>query len=90
MAFALAAVLGGSFSRFGYSARMGALAGAALVVRSVGFAVEAAAGSNPALNVLQYVVPVGAAIAACWVVFANRPRPAQPALRPVAAFGSTA
>jgi lipopolysaccharide export system permease protein len=90
MAFALAAVIGGSFSKFGYATRMGAVAGAALVVRSLGFAVEAAAGSNPILNVLQYAVPAGAAVAACWVVFANRPRQAQHTPPHAAALGSPA
>ncbi len=74
MAMALAAVLGGSFSRLGYGARMGVVAGAALVVRAVGFAVQAAAGGNSALNLLQYVVPLGATAYAFVVVFRNRPR----------------
>lgn len=74
MAMALAAVLGGSFSRFGYAARMGGVAGAALVVRALGFAVQAAAAGDPGLNVLQYAVPIGATAYAFTVVFRNRPR----------------
>jgi len=74
MAIALAAVLGGSFSRLGYTTRMGAAAGMALVVRATGFAVQAAAGGQPAFNVLQYLVPIGATALAFVVLFRNRPR----------------
>jgi len=58
MAFAIFGVLGGSFSRIGYTRRIatvGALAGA---VRIVGFAVQSASVHTPSLNVLQYIVPI--------------------------------
>jgi len=58
----LAAVLGGTFSRLGYGRRIAAVAGAATLVRIVGFAVQAACAEAIWLNPLQYVVP----IAACW------------------------
>jgi lipopolysaccharide export system permease protein len=43
MAMALAAVIGGSFNRMGYTARMAVVAGVAVVVRTMGFAVQASA-----------------------------------------------
>jgi lipopolysaccharide export system permease protein len=95
MAMALAAVLGGSFSRFGYAARMGAVAGAAVVVRSIGFAVQAAAAGDAGLNLLQYAVPLAATAYAFFVIFRNRPRrraktPPQGAAAPAGALGSPA
>lgn len=60
MAMALAAVIGGSFSRMGYGKRMAAVAGAAVVVRILGFGVQAACEDTAALNVLQYAVPIAA------------------------------
>ncbi|MGI8840575.1 MAG: LPS export ABC transporter permease LptF [Caulobacteraceae bacterium] len=72
---ALAAVIGGAFSRLGYGARMSAAAAQALVVRTLGFAVQAAAGAAPALNVLQYAIPIGAGTVAAMVLFSRRARP---------------
>lgn len=60
MTMALAAVLGGSFSRMGYGKRMAAVGAAAAVVRIVGFGVQAACEDSAWLNVLQYVVPLAA------------------------------
>ncbi len=60
MTMALAAVLGGSFSRMGYGKRMAAVGAAAGVVRIVGFGVQAACEDSAWLNVLQYVVPLAA------------------------------
>ncbi len=57
---ALAAVLGGSFSRMGYGKRMAAVGAAAAVVRIVGFGVQAACEDNAWLNVLQYMAPLAA------------------------------
>ena len=59
MAMALTAVIGGSFSRLGYGARIGAVALAALVVRVAGFGAQAAAGSASSLNLAQYLIPLG-------------------------------
>lgn len=58
MTMALAAVLGGSFSRMGYGKRIAAVAAAAGIVRIVGFGVQAACEDDPWLNVLQYLVPL--------------------------------
>jgi len=61
---ALSAVIGGQFSRLGYARRIiyaAAIAGAA---RVIAFGAQAAAGDSPALNVLQYLIPIGIAYAA--------------------------
>ncbi|MEO8926196.1 MAG: LPS export ABC transporter permease LptF [Caulobacteraceae bacterium] len=75
MFMALAAVIGGAFSRLGYGARMAAVAAGAVVARTLGFAAQAAAGAAPALNVLQYAIPLGAAAVAAWVLFGGRTKP---------------
>jgi lipopolysaccharide export system permease protein len=69
MAMAFAGVVGGSFSRMGYGARIAAVAGAALFVRTLGFAALVAAGSKPELNFLQYAAPLLALMAAAAVIF---------------------
>jgi lipopolysaccharide export system permease protein len=74
MALALFAVIGGSFSRLGYGARIATAACAALVVRVAGLIAEAAAGSSPPLNLLQYAVPLGATAIALAFLFARRTR----------------
>lgn len=60
MAMALAAVIGGSFSRMGYGKRIAAIGAAAAVVRIMGFGVQAACDDSAWLNVLQYAVPIAA------------------------------
>ena len=72
----LAAVIGGAFSRLGYGARMAAVAAEALVVRTVGFAIQTAAATTPALNVLQYGIPIAAVAASAVVLFRQRAGPA--------------
>ena len=69
MAMAMAAVLGGPFQKLGYGARIAAVAAAALVVRTSGFAIQAAADGAPWINVAQYLLPVGAMIASAVVLF---------------------
>lgn len=58
MAVAIAAVLGGSFSRTGYARRIAFASAAAITVRLLGFAVLSACGSNAWLNILQYLLPI--------------------------------
>ena len=58
MALALYGLLGGAFSRNGYGRRIAAVAATAGVVRILGFIIQAACDSTPALNLLQYVVPL--------------------------------
>lgn len=60
MAMALTAILGGAYSRTGYSLRIAKAAGAFLVVRVLGYAIVAASAWNGWLNVLQYALPIAA------------------------------
>jgi lipopolysaccharide export system permease protein len=69
MFMALAAVIGGEFNRLGYSARIAAVTGAALIVRMLGFAVQSVASSHPDLNLLQYLVPILATLISAGVLF---------------------
>jgi lipopolysaccharide export system permease protein len=55
---ALVGVLGGQFSRSGYSRRIMIAAAIALLVRLLALVLQAAADDDPDLNVLQYVLPV--------------------------------
>jgi lipopolysaccharide export system permease protein len=72
MIMAFAAVIGGSFNKLGYATRMAAVAAAALLLRTLGFAVQAAAGGMPALNLLQYLLPAGAAAVAGAILLSGR------------------
>jgi lipopolysaccharide export system permease protein len=75
MAMALAAIMGGQFSRTGYSLRIAKAAGAFLIVRIVGYGVVAASGWNGWLNVIQYLLPLAAAAIALRLLFrALKPR----------------
>ena len=58
VSLALAAVLGGGFSRMGYGKRIATAAAIAAVVRIVGVGVQAVADDNAWLNLLQYAVPI--------------------------------
>ena len=60
MSLALAAVIGGAFSRLGYGRRMAIIGAAAAVLRILGFAAQAACDDNVWLNVIQYAIPLGA------------------------------
>ncbi|MGZ3314465.1 MAG: LPS export ABC transporter permease LptF [Caulobacteraceae bacterium] len=57
---ALAAVLGGGFSRLGYGKRILTAIGVAAVDRIAGFGVQAVADDTVWLNALQYAVPLAA------------------------------
>jgi lipopolysaccharide export system permease protein len=70
---AAAGVLGGAFSRTGYSARIAAVCGIALVVRILGFGAQAAAAGGSTLNILQYAVPLIPAFVAFQILF-RKPR----------------
>ncbi|WP_140985282.1 LptF/LptG family permease [Asticcacaulis tiandongensis] len=56
---AVVGVLGGHFSRHGYGRRIAIVSAIAAGTRIFGFAVEAACSGTPALNILQYAVPLG-------------------------------
>ncbi|WP_292054186.1 MULTISPECIES: LptF/LptG family permease [unclassified Brevundimonas] len=75
MGFALSAILGGAFSRTGYTGRIARAAGLFLVVRVIGYGLVAAAAWNGWLNILQYLLPLGATVLAVRHLFrALKPR----------------
>jgi lipopolysaccharide export system permease protein len=60
MALALAAVLGGQFSRLGYARRIVVIGVVAGIVRIIGAGAQALCDSQPWANVLQYAIPLAA------------------------------
>jgi lipopolysaccharide export system permease protein len=75
MAMALAAIIGGGFSRLGYGRRIATMAGLAALTRIIGFVVQAACAGNVWLNVLQYAVPLLALGFALRSIFRRPARP---------------
>jgi lipopolysaccharide export system permease protein len=73
MALALAAVLGGAFSRLGYGARIAAAGAAGVGVRVLGFVAGAAADGNASLNFLQYSPPLICFIVCMLIVLRQHP-----------------
>ena len=81
MAMALTAIMGGPFSRTGYSVRIAKVAGAFLFVRIAGYGVVSASAWNGWLNIFQYLLPIVATAIALRLLFRAlkpRPRPAWP------------
>jgi lipopolysaccharide export system permease protein len=72
MALALAAIIGGGFSRLGYGRRIAIMGAVAAGVRLIGFQVQAACEDSAWLNALQYVVPLATTWIALAVVFRQR------------------
>lgn len=72
MAMALSAIIGGGFSRLGYAKRIATLAGAAAVVRILGFIAQSASEDSVWVNTLQYAIPLGATAFALRGVFRQR------------------
>jgi lipopolysaccharide export system permease protein len=72
MAMALAAIIGGGFSRLGYGRRIAVMAGLAALARIIGFVVQAACEGDVWLNVLQYGVPLIALAFALRSIFTTR------------------
>jgi lipopolysaccharide export system permease protein len=87
MAFAVFAVLGGPFSRIGYGRRIAWIAASAGIVRIIGFAVQAACDSTPALNILQYVIPIAPIIYISLKLYPRRYERSLAPLLPVMASG---
>jgi len=75
MALALAAVLGGGFSRLGYGNRIASYSAGAAILRIMGFGVQAICEKSVGLNFLQYAVPLAAAAWALHVLFKKVPVP---------------
>jgi lipopolysaccharide export system permease protein len=91
MAMALAAIIGGGFSRLGYGRRIAAMSGLAAFTRIIGFVVQAACDGNVWLNVLQYGVPLIALAFALRSIFTQRAhRAAARSRRPAASLGGAA
>lgn len=79
---ALAGVLIGEFSRQGYGRRIAIAAVWALVVRLAALAVAAAAADDPALNVLQYALPIAAILVASTMLGGKQTRRRRHSLGP--------
>ena len=60
MAMALAAVIGGPFSRLGYANRIVAVAAASGLVRILGIACQALCDNAAWINIFQYAIPLAA------------------------------
>jgi len=68
---AVVAVLGGDFSRKGYSKRIGIASAAAITVLIVQLAAQSAAADDPAMNVLQWVLPIIVTAGLSYVYFSR-------------------
>jgi lipopolysaccharide export system permease protein len=68
---AIYAVLGGDFSRRGYDRRIGFATGGALLVLAVQLAVQSEASNEPALNALQWIVPIATIIGLSYLYFSR-------------------
>ncbi len=79
MAMALAAIMGGAFSRSGYGVRIARAAGAFLIIRVAGYGLVPASAWNGWLNVFQYLLPIVATAVAMRLLF----QPLKPRRRPV-------
>ena len=73
MALALAAVLGGAFSRLGYGTRIAVAGAAGVGVRVLGFVAGAAADGNAGLNFLQYSPPLICFLVCMLIVLRQHP-----------------
>ena len=72
MAIALAAVIGGSFTRLGYNGRIISAAGTAAGVRLLGFAAQAFSAHAEWMNLFQLIVPAAATYFALRRLFSPR------------------
>jgi len=72
---ALVALLSGDFNKLGYGRRLIIYGVLALVIRLMGFSLQAAAADTPALNPLQYALPIAVCFACIWKLFAHKPIP---------------
>jgi len=87
-AFAVLAVLGGSFSRLGYGKRIAAISGLAIFVRILGLVILGACAKNPALNPIQVAIPAVSFLVALGVFMGGKlrkPKPAASAHAPILA-----
>lgn len=75
------AMLGGDYKRTGYAVRIAVAAVAALTLRVGGFAVQAGAAEQPALNPLQYALPGAVCLIVLVLYFTGAERSLRSALR---------
>ncbi|MCI4645818.1 MAG: LptF/LptG family permease [Hyphomonadaceae bacterium] len=68
---AIMAVVGGDFSRRGYSRRISFATAGALTLVIVQLSVQSAAQDDPAMNIVQWVVPLGVIGLVAWLSFAK-------------------
>lgn len=68
---AVIAVLGGDFSRKGYSKRIGVASAAAITVLIVQLAAQSAAAGDPVMNVLQWVLPISVTAGLSYIYFSR-------------------
>lgn len=74
---AAAAYMAGSHSRLGNTRKVVAAVAAALTVRLLGFAAQAAATDDTAFNYVQYAIPLLAIIASLTLIWWRKPKPAR-------------
>ncbi|THD54602.1 LPS export ABC transporter permease LptF [Phenylobacterium sp.] len=72
MALALSAIIGGGFSRLGYTRRIAITIGVAILIRILGFVAQSASEANVWVNILQYAIPIGATALALRGIFRQR------------------
>ncbi|GGD04862.1 LptF/LptG family permease [Aquisalinus flavus] len=70
---AMLALIKGPFNRNGYSRRILYASGIAIFLRVIGFTLENAAASTPAMNIVQYILPIGGSIV-CLAILVGLPR----------------
>jgi len=71
---AMAAFLAGEHRRTGYTRNLIIAGSSAIVLRLIGFAVQAAAESDDALNAVQYLLPIAGGVMAMVIIFRPRRR----------------
>jgi lipopolysaccharide export system permease protein len=72
MALALSAIIGGGFSRLGYTRRIAITIGVAILIRILGFVAQSASEANVWVNILQYAIPIGTTAVALRSIFRQR------------------
>ena len=82
---AIAGVLVGDFNRNGYTRQLIIASGCALLVRLLALAIQAAAIEQPALNALQYALPITASIIALFAISGKGSRRKRVSIGPAAA-----
>jgi lipopolysaccharide export system permease protein len=72
MALAVSAIIGGGFSRMGYSRRIAIFSAVAVAFRILGFVVQAASEEAAWINLFQYLVPLFATYVALRDIFREK------------------